>query len=46
MTADEVTAFCAENLARYKRPKVVEFAAALPRNAAGKVLKRDLRARL
>jgi acyl-CoA synthetase (AMP-forming)/AMP-acid ligase II len=33
-----------ERLAPYKRPSRVEFIAALPRNQAGKVLKKDLRA--
>lgn len=35
--------FCRENLAPYKVPKSFEFTPALPRNAAGKVLKRELR---
>lgn len=42
--ADGLIEFCARSLARYKLPKSVEFVAALPRNAAGKVLKRNLRA--
>ncbi|HMK66521.1 MAG TPA: long-chain-fatty-acid--CoA ligase [Thermodesulfobacteriota bacterium] len=42
-TEDEVTQFCLENLARYKRPKAIEFLSALPRSATGKVLKRELR---
>lgn len=36
-------AFCAANLAGYKKPRSVEFIDALPRNAAGKVLKTRLR---
>lgn len=44
MTAEEVIAYCQENLASYKKPKIVEFMDALPRNAAGKVLKTVLRA--
>lgn len=43
MTEQEVIDFCAEHLARYKRPQSVEFMASLPRNASGKVLKRELR---
>ena len=31
-------------IAAYKLPKSVDFIAALPRNASGKVLKRELRA--
>jgi fatty-acyl-CoA synthase len=44
MTADEVVAWCADNLASYKKPKRVDFIEALPRNAAMKVLKTELRA--
>lgn len=44
LTADEIFEFCNERMARYKRPKLVEFIPALPRNAAGKVLKKELRA--
>jgi acyl-CoA synthetase (AMP-forming)/AMP-acid ligase II len=39
----EVIEFCRERLAGYKCPKTVEFVTVLPRNAAGKVLKRELR---
>ena len=39
-------ALCLQRLARFKRPKRYAFLAALPRNAAGKVLKRDLRAQV
>jgi acyl-CoA synthetase (AMP-forming)/AMP-acid ligase II len=41
---DALIAFTRERLARYKCPKSVDLAEALPRNATGKVLKRDLRA--
>jgi acyl-CoA synthetase (AMP-forming)/AMP-acid ligase II len=41
----ELIAFCGERLAGYKRPRSVEIVAALPRDAAGKLLKRDLRDR-
>ena len=37
-------AHCRERLAGFKRPSAVVFVEALPRNAAGKVLKRELRA--
>ena len=33
-----------DRIAGFKSPKSVDFAPALPRNAAGKLLKRDLRA--
>jgi acyl-CoA synthetase (AMP-forming)/AMP-acid ligase II len=42
---DEATVldFCRERLANYKVPRQVEFRDALPRNPAGKVLKRQLK---
>jgi long-chain acyl-CoA synthetase len=43
--ASELGTFAAEKLARYKLPRSVEFVLELPRSPAGKVLKRDLRAR-
>ncbi len=41
-TAAELTAFCAERLSDYKVPRRITFVDELPRNATGKVLKRDL----
>jgi len=41
--SDELTAFCRERLAGYKTPKYVVVIDALPKNASGKILKRDLR---
>jgi acyl-CoA synthetase (AMP-forming)/AMP-acid ligase II len=41
---DVLRAFCAERIARYKVPDRIASAAALPRNAMGKVVKRELRA--
>lgn len=43
LSADEVIAHCLKNLAKFKVPQSVEFIEALPRNATGKVLKRELR---
>jgi acyl-CoA synthetase (AMP-forming)/AMP-acid ligase II len=43
--AEEIIGFCDGRLARYKRPRSVEFLEALPRNAMGKVLRRELRER-
>jgi fatty-acyl-CoA synthase len=42
-SAEEIIAFCQGKLARYKIPKSVDFVDVLPRTAAGKVLKRELR---
>ena len=38
----DIKRHCSQHLASYKVPQVVEFRDELPRNAAGKVLKRDL----
>jgi long-chain acyl-CoA synthetase len=43
---EELIQFSRRELAGYKLPKEVRYVAALPRNAAGKVLKRDLRDQL
>ena len=42
-TADELIAFCAERLAGYKKPRSVDFTGDIPRDAAGKLLKRKVR---
>ena len=42
-TPEELMAFTRERLARYKCPSSVVFAEQLPRNASGKLLKRELR---
>ena len=43
-TPQDIIAHCRDKLAGYKRPKRVEIVSeALPRNAAGKVLRRELR---
>lgn len=39
----ELLSYCAQHLADYKIPKIVEFTAALPKSATGKVLRRELR---
>jgi acyl-CoA synthetase (AMP-forming)/AMP-acid ligase II len=43
LTEDAVQAYVKENLARFKVPRDVVFVEELPRNATGKVLKRELR---
>ncbi len=42
-TAQELIEHCRAYLASYKKPTAVHFVGELPRNAAGKVLKRELR---
>ena len=43
VAADEIIDICKQHLAGYKIPKTVEFVEELPRNAMGKILKRELR---
>ena len=43
VTEDSIQKVVKENLARYKVPREVEFLKELPRNATGKVLKRELK---
>ncbi|RSS82336.1 AMP-binding protein [Streptomyces sp. WAC06614] len=45
LTADDLIAWSRREMANYKVPREVEFVAELPRNAGGKVLKRELRSR-
>jgi acyl-CoA synthetase (AMP-forming)/AMP-acid ligase II len=42
-TADEVKTFCKQHLAGFKAPKSVSFVEMLPKNASGKILKKELR---
>jgi o-succinylbenzoate---CoA ligase len=42
VSPDELRAFCAARLARYKVPKAIEFAPSLPRTESGKLLRREL----
>jgi long-chain acyl-CoA synthetase len=39
----DLVAWCKQNMADYKYPRIVEFRAELPMSATGKVLKRELR---
>ena len=43
LTAEQVKAFCKENLTGYKLPRVVEFRTELPKTNVGKILRRELR---
>jgi O-succinylbenzoic acid--CoA ligase len=42
VSAEELREFCAQRIARYKVPKQITFAAALPRTPSGKLLRRQL----
>jgi long-chain acyl-CoA synthetase len=44
-TAEEITAYCRENLAAYKVPRAIEFMDELPKSPVLKILRRELRAR-
>ncbi len=41
---DDVIAFTRERLAGFKVPKTVDLISEMPRNASGKILRRELRA--
>ena len=43
VSAGELIEFCRQRLARYKVPKSVVFVNSLPKSAAGKILRRELR---
>jgi len=43
VSEEEIIAFCKENLAHYKVPKIVEFRGELPKTDVGKVSRRELR---
>jgi acyl-CoA synthetase (AMP-forming)/AMP-acid ligase II len=40
---EEIIAWARERVAGFKTPKSVDFIEALPRNASGKILRRELR---
>jgi long-chain acyl-CoA synthetase len=42
-TPDDIIAFARSRIANFKVPKSVDFIEALPRNASGKILRRELR---
>jgi long-chain acyl-CoA synthetase len=43
VTANELRAYCAENLAAFKVPQTIEFRAELPKSGILKILRRELR---
>jgi long-chain acyl-CoA synthetase len=42
-TEEEIIAYCAKNLVKYKIPKYVDFVDELPKSAVGKILRKELR---
>jgi long-chain acyl-CoA synthetase len=46
LSEEEITKYCAEKLAHYKVPKIVEFRGELPKTDVGKVSHRELREEL
>lgn len=44
VTAEELIQYCRDRIASYKKPRLIEFVEALPKNPSGKILKRELRA--
>jgi acyl-CoA synthetase (AMP-forming)/AMP-acid ligase II len=45
-TAETLGEFCRQRLASFKKPELVCFVPALPRNPMGKILRRELRAQI
>ena len=43
LSAEQVKAFCRDNLTGYKLPKYIEFRTELPKTNVGKILRRELR---
>jgi long-chain acyl-CoA synthetase len=43
LDAAELKGWCREHLGRHEQPRRIEFREAMPKNAAGKILKRELR---
>jgi long-chain acyl-CoA synthetase len=43
LTKQEIKQFCKQRLTGYKRPRIIEFRADLPKSNVGKVLRKDLR---
>jgi len=44
LSAEQIVAFCRQNLTNYKVPRMVEFRTELPKTPVGKILRRELRA--
>jgi acyl-CoA synthetase (AMP-forming)/AMP-acid ligase II len=46
LTAAELTEFCRQRLASFKKPELIHFVPELPKNPMGKILRRELRTQL
>jgi len=44
LTETQIHAYCHDNLAGYKVPKLIEFRDALPKSNIGKILRKELQA--
>lgn len=42
-TTEDIVAYCAQHLVKYKLPKVIEIIEELPKNTTGKILRRSLK---
>ena len=45
LTAEQIMAYCRENMTAYKQPRVIEFRDELPKTPVGKILRRELRSK-
>jgi long-chain acyl-CoA synthetase len=43
LTAEQIMAYCRDNMTAYKQPRVIEFRDELPKTPVGKILRRELR---
>jgi long-chain acyl-CoA synthetase len=43
LSAEQIKAFCRENLTAYKQPRIIEFREDLPKSNVGKIIRRELR---
>ena len=43
LSAEQIMAYCRENMTAYKQPRVIEFRTELPKTPVGKILRRELR---
>ena len=43
VSQEDIITFCKEHIARYKAPKSVDFTNSLPKNSAGKIVRKNVR---